>query len=80
MIMIHRALYQEKAALPEDATLSTFLSEYILNENDFIEAKDANQLEVLYRENGTGLFKVEKIESIKWMFNEEPGTRNGHQV
>ena len=44
MVMIHRALHQEKSALPEDATLSAFLSGVILSENDFIEAKDTNKL------------------------------------
>ena len=39
-----------------------------------MEAKDKNKLAALYKENGTGLFKAEKRESIEWLFYEEPGT------
>ena len=74
MVMIHRALQQENSALPKDTDLSAFLSGYIKKENDFIEAKDANKLAVLYQENGTGLFKTEKRDSIEWLFYEEQGT------
>ena len=56
-------------------TLSAFLSGYIKKENDFMEAKDENKLAALYKENGTGLFKAEKRETIEWLFYEEPGTK-----
>ena len=80
MVMIHRALQQENSALPKDADLSTFLSGYIKKENDFMEAKDANKLAVLYSENGTGLFKAEKRETIEWLFYEEPGTKTTTKI
>ena len=80
MVMIHRALQQENSALPKDADLSTFLSGYIKKENDFMEAKDANKLAALYNENGTGLFKAEKRETIEWLFYEEPGTKTTTKI
>jgi hypothetical protein len=71
MVMIHRALQ----ALPKDADLSALLSGYIKKENDFMEAKDANKLVALYKENGTGISKAERLGSIEWLFYEEPGIK-----
>lgn len=75
MVMIHRALQQEKSSLPDDAVLSTLLKEYITSENDFIEAKDVNKLAALYQKNTTGFYKAEKMMAADWIPDEpEDGT------
>ncbi|MGD6875861.1 S-layer homology domain-containing protein [Bacillus infantis] len=73
IVMIHRALKQEKSHIPAEEVITAFLKEHILKENQLVENHDFAQLADLYKKNGTGYYKVSGVEAGSAAFPMEEG-------
>lgn len=64
ILMIHRAMWQQKSDLPNEEELESFLRSHILAENKAAETMDTAELTKLYNSNTTGYYRAMGIDSL----------------
>jgi hypothetical protein len=65
IVMIHRALQQQKSALPNEQELQSFLRNHIIAENRAAEAMNTDELVKLYNSNTTGYYRAMGLDSLE---------------
>jgi hypothetical protein len=77
ILMIHRAMGQQKSDLPNEEELESFLRSHILAENKAAEAMNTAELTKLYNSNTTGYYRAMGLDSLTMyqdMFGDEEMT------
>ncbi|MFC3886175.1 S-layer homology domain-containing protein [Bacillus songklensis] len=65
IVMIHRALQQQKSALPNEQELQSFLRNHIIAENRAAEVMNTDELVKLYNSNTTGYYRAMGLDSLE---------------